>query len=178
MYLWHLIFSQYLFGRTISIFSVYIVDLFIYLGYFMLSLIYFVFPTSNNNIWNLELVKTLFLVLSMLGSFTLIMKEEENLYFTLPSSFFPSFHFFPPVLPRFITYAELSYGNVIIYSVVINTPFIHGFPIHDVTSNIFYFGLASFCYRFFLPIFFFLRRVHKCYIIRIFALFRLSFCYF
>lgn len=96
MYLWHLIFSQYLFGRTISIFSVYIVDLFIYFGYFMLSLIYFVFPTSNNNIWNLELVKTLFLVLSMLGSFTLIMKEEENLYFTLPSSFFPSFHFFSP----------------------------------------------------------------------------------
>ena len=82
------------------------------------------------------------------------MKEEEDLYFTLPLSFFHSSRFLLLlffVLPRFTTYIELSSENVITHSVVTNSPFIHGFPDHDMTSNIFLliFGLAEFVVSFF-----------------------------
>ena len=87
------------------------------------------------------------------------MKEEEDLYFTLPLSFFHSSRFLLLlffVLPRFTTYIELSSENVITHSVVTNSPFIHGFPDHDMTSNIFLliFGLAEFVVSFFFFFFF------------------------
>ena len=82
------------------------------------------------------------------------MKEEEDVYFTLPLSFFHSSRFLLLlffVLPRFTTYIELSSENVITLSVVTNSPFIHGFPDQDMTSNIFLliFGLAEFVVSFF-----------------------------
>lgn len=82
------------------------------------------------------------------------MKEEEDLYFTRPLSFFHSSHFLLllfSVLPRFTAYIELSSENVITHSVVTNSPFIHGFRDHDMTSNIFLliFGLAGFVVSFF-----------------------------
>lgn len=100
------------------------------------------------------IVKHLFLVLSMLGRF--IPRRERRGRFILCTSsqllsLISLLLLLFSVLPRFTTYTELSSENVITHSVVTNSPFVHGFPDHDMTSNIFLliFGLAGFVVSFF-----------------------------
>ena len=99
------------------------------------------------------IVKRLFLVLSMLVRF--IPHRERRGRFILCTSSqllsLISLLLLFSVLPRFTTYTELSSENIITHSVVTNSPFIHGFPDHDMTSNIFLliFGLAGFVVSFF-----------------------------
>lgn len=98
-HLLHFILLHYLFGYSISIFSVYccLGFFFVFCTFFVLLFFSLLFirsnNTSNNNIWNFDIVKSLFLVLSTLDSFYLIVEEEGNIYFILHSNFFTSSYF-------------------------------------------------------------------------------------
>lgn len=105
------------------------------------SLLCFVFPLLMI-IFETLIFKPLFLYQCWTDLYLIMKKRKIYISHFLPASS-PHFTFLLLfVLLRFITYIELSSGNVMTHSVVTNSPFIHDFPVHNMTSNIFYLSLG------------------------------------